>query len=243
LANANLYTEGLSRIVAGNSQNQVVACVAPNDSCWERFLSVEVDVLLVHEAAVQSPTSAFLRRFREARPHVRIIVFGQDMDKERRYHMVRSGAHGYICTEMTAADVLQALHEVMGGRLWVERDILEEFVYQTTALEERLEDVVGERIAELGNMLTRREKDVLPFALQGMATKEIAEALGLSEQSVKLHLGHIFRKFDVASRSQLLFALFQRVCPVSNMIKLFRMTLDRERIKRGKHPIIPDPLD
>jgi len=36
---------------------------------------------------------------------------------------------------------------------------------------------------------------------------------------------------------------FQRVCPVNNMIQLFRRTLDRRRIELGQPPLIPDPLD
>ena len=75
-----------------------------------------------------------------------------------------------------------------------------------------------------------------------MATKEIADEMRLSQQSIKLYFGRIFRKFDVTNRSQLILLAFEKVCPVSNMIKLFRITLDKSRLSHGGLPIITDPL-
>jgi hypothetical protein len=64
----------------------------------------------------------------------------------------------------------------------------------------------------------------------------------MSEPTVKQHLTRLFKKFDVSNRSQLILSAFERVCPVTNMIKLFRRTLDRRRSENGAMPLISDPL-
>ena len=75
-------------------------------------------------------------------------------------------------------------------------------------------------------MLTRRESEVLQRVLEGMSTRDIANDLNLSEQSIKLYLGRLFRKFGVTNRSQLILMTFQRVSPGGDIIRLFRKTLD-----------------
>jgi len=78
--------------------------------------------------------------------------------------------------------------------------------------------------------------------IDGMATKNIAHELCISEQSVKLYLGRMFKKFEVTNRSQLILMAFQRVCPANNMIQLFRRSLDKKRISIGEAPLIDDPI-
>ncbi len=83
---------------------------------------------------------------------------------------------------------------------------------------------------------------MLKYVLEGLSTRQIANELCLSEQSIKLHLGRLFKKFEVSNRSQLILMAFQRVCPASNLIQLFRKSLDKHRIARGRTPLIQDPL-
>jgi DNA-binding NarL/FixJ family response regulator len=68
---------------------------------------------------------------------------------------------------------------------------------------------------------------VLRCVLDGMAAKNIAYELYISEQSVKLYLSRMFRKFEVSNHSQLILMAFQRICPANNMIQLFRWSLDK----------------
>lgn len=110
-------------------------------------------------------------------------------------------------------------------------------------MERTLENSILDRINELYKFLTKRETAVFKLVLDGMATKEIAEKMHLSEQSIKLHLGRIFKKFQVPNRSQLILSTFSRICPVSNVYRLIRMTVDKRRIEKGQPPLIKDPLE
>jgi len=76
----------------------------------------------------------------------------------------------------------------------------------------------------------------------GWIWKQIAAQIHMSEPTVKQHLTRLFKKYDVSNRSQLILSALERVCPVTNMINLFRRTLDRRRTENGVLPLITDPL-
>lgn len=243
LAERDHYVEGLSHIIAADAANVVSACVKPGDGCWDRFLEIAPDVLLVHHRAVMQPIPGFIARFKQAVPDVRILVFGQGMEKTFLHRIIRAGADGYINERMSGEQVRQALCSVHAGEIWAERAILSEFARNAVELEDMIEAIIQNKIESLGSVLSRREIDVFQLVLKGLSTKEIADELALSQQSVKLYLGRVFKKFDVTNRAQLILMAFEQVCPVSNMIRLFRMTLDKRRLRQGKTPCIPDPLE
>jgi DNA-binding NarL/FixJ family response regulator len=243
LAETDFYLEGMIHVIGRDPWNRIAACVKPGDNCWNHFIGTPTDVLMVHRSVVTAPMGAFFARFKSAAPQVRILVFGQGMDDDYLYRLIRSGADGYVRENLSGDQLLTSLRVVRSGQIWAERHILARFVRGVVELEDVIESIIQGKIESLGQSLTRRESQVFQLVLKGLSTKEISDELFLSQQSVKLYLGKIFQKFDVTNRSQLILMAFERVCPVSNMIRLFRMTLDKNRIKNGKSPVIPDPLD
>lgn len=243
LAAQDHYVEGLSHLLSSEPGNVISACVKPGDGCWEKFLVCLPDVLLVHHRAVAQPMAGFFARFKQVAPAVRILVFGQEMERAFLHRIVRAGADGYLNENMSGEQVRRALRSVRAGEIWAERAVLSEFARSAVELEEMIEAIIQRKIETLGSTLSRREVDVFQLVLKGLSTKEIADELCLSQQSVKLYLGRVFKKFDVTNRAQLILMAFEQVCPVSNMIRLFRMTLDKRLLRQGLAPCIPDPLD
>lgn len=243
LAEVDHYVEGLSHIISADASNLVIACVRPGDNCWNRFLEARPDILLIHRRAVAQAAAPFFARFKQAVPGVRILVFGHELERVFLNRIIRTGADGYINENMSGEQVRRALHSVRAGEIWAERAVLSEFARSAVELEEMIESIILRKVEKLGETLSRREIDVFQLVLKGLSTKEIADELALSQQSVKLYLGRVFKKFDVSNRAQLILMAFEQVCPVSNMIRLFRMTLDKRRLHQGKAPYIPDPLE
>lgn len=241
-AKPDFSVEGLVRMLSDSMENQVVACVEPSEACWEKLRATQPDVLLLHHLSVDQPISEFFTSINQAAPCVKIIVFGQQMDDAFLFKIVRAGASGYINENMSGAHLLHALREVQAGGLWVERRILEATAQAAIDVERTLEKSIIDNIDAVHKLLTKRETTVFRLVLEGLATKEIAETLHLSEQSVKLHLGRIFKKFQVMNRPQLILQAFSKICPVSNVYRLIRMTLDKRRIEKGETPLIKDIL-
>ncbi len=160
------------------------------------------------------------------------------MSDEFLLKIVRSGVAGYINEKMNADHLRKAIRVVLDGELWVERRILQRLILRVVELEE----IINQAIESIRSVLTRRESEIYRYVLDGLSTKEIAREMNLSEQSVKLHLSNIFRKFDVSNKQQLILLTFQRVCPVANVLRLFRIVMDRKQLAQGKPPLITDPL-
>jgi len=228
-AKSDFSVEGLIRILADNNENKIVACVEPSEACWEKLRNTRPEILLLHHQAMMSPKSEFFARIKDTVPGIHVIVFGQQMDDLFLIEILRAGAAGYINESMNGRNLLQAIREVKEGRLWVERRILETLAHTAIDMERALENTIIERIDAVRKVLTKQETTVFKLVLEGLATKEIADRMHLSEQSVKLHLGRIFKKFQVSNRSQLILFTFARICPVSNVYRLIRMTLDKRR--------------
>jgi len=201
-----------------------------------------VDIVMLHYPLIENKMSDCIESLRQASKATKILIFGSNVEDNVLHKMLRCGVNGYVDEAVKRDDLIKAVEQIMLGRLWVERHILEEFAYRSFELESIIESIIKSKVKQLGDALTPRETQVLQLVLNGLATREIADTLHLSEQSVKLHLGRMFKKFEVTNRSQLILLAFERVCPISNMIRLFRTGIDKKRVAQGKKTLITDPL-
>lgn len=242
VAKSDFVVDGLLQIMEGDDRISLVTCVEPGDDCWCRFRNDKPDVLLLHSDVFKGPANELTARIREASPETRILVFGWNMSDPFLTGLLTAGVRGYINENMSGSHLVNAIETVSEGRMWVERSILEEMATEALQMHELMEQSILERIDVMRATLTPRETTVLRHVLEGMCTKEIARAMNVSEQSVKMHLTNMFAKFEVTNRSQLILRAYAKICPVTNMIRLFRKGLDQRRIRAGRPPLIPDPL-
>ena len=247
IAHQDIYVDGLIRVISDHPQHRIVACSSPDGDCLEKFRHTPAEILLIDQKVIEerlqdTPIEELFNSFLGAFPKLRIIVFGHEISDNYVRRMLRAGVHGFIDSNTTQSLLAAAIQEVHDGGHWVGRKVLNQLIHSSVEMAQIIEAGIRERIEMIQDTLTKRETDVLQQVLDGRSTKEIASDLYLSEQSVKLHLGRLFKKFEVTNRNQLILMAFQRVCPANNMIQLFRKTLDKRRIAAGKHPIIRDPL-
>jgi len=246
IANQDIYVDGLIRLILDDPSHEIVDCVKPDYQCYDRFRNNPADILMIEKTVidgllVNTPKGQLFDSYRRDYPDLRIVIFGHEIPDAFVRRMIRAGVHGFIDSETTRDMLTMAIREIHTGGYWVGRKALEQLIYSAVEMERVLEQGVQERIGSIQHSLTRRESDVLQCVLEGMSTREIATDLNLSEQSIKLHLGRLFKKFEVTNRSQLILMAIQRVCPVTNLIQLFRNSVDERRITSKYTPIIKSP--
>jgi len=247
IANQAIYVDGLIRVISDHKNHKVIACVQPSDSCADRFAKNPADILLVEQSVIEKQLEHYqaeelFSNFLDKFPDLKIIIFGHDMPEPFVRTLVGAGARGFIDTSSTHDVLNVAIDEVYNGGYWIGRKALDQLIQNAVEMENIVEQGIRNKIESVQDTLTKRESDVLRCVLDGMATKNIAYELCISEQSVKLYLSRMFKKFEVSNRSQLILMAFQRVCPANNMIQLFRRSLDKHRIRKGDKPLIDDPL-
>ena len=246
ISSPEIYTDGLIRLLSDNENHKVQTCLKPDQDYVKKFSNFEPDLLLIQQSVIeechfQSSEPRF-DKFKRINPDVRIVVFGNNLSDALTRSMIRDGAHGFIDGAMTVESLNQAIEEVYRGGYWINRNILGELIHDALEVQEIMEHQVKDNIENLQYKLTKREADVFGLVMEGMTTKDIADKMCLSEQGVKVHLGRLFKKFEVKNRAQLIVQAFLKVCPVNNVILLLRRAADKRRMARGGRAAIRDPL-
>jgi DNA-binding NarL/FixJ family response regulator len=135
-----------------------------------------------------------LRTLRSKFPDVPVVVVSVHEDVDHVIRSVEQGVIGYIPKSAAGPEIQRALERVLAGEVSFPRRIIE----RSSAPAERPKEVSGER--DLG-ALTERERDVLALLGSGSSIKTIAEELGLSSQTVRIHLGNAMKKLNLRDRT------------------------------------------
>jgi NarL family two-component system response regulator LiaR len=146
-----------------------------------------------------------MRELRLRAPDSRVIVLTSFLEDDRLLPAIRAGAAGYLLKNVEPTELARAIRAAHAGQ--------EAIIDPTVAarLVHAIADEASPRVQE-PERLTRRERDVLGLIARGRSNKRIALELGISEKTVKTHVGHLLAKLGVSDRTQAaLLAVQQRL--------------------------------
>lgn len=194
-----LVREGLRAILEANDEYTVVGEAVDGHECVEVVERLQPDILLLD---VSMPGRSGLDALRDlaARPHgAKILLVTASIDREDIAAALQLGARGIVLKEAASEALLSAIRTVVAGGLWLGDAAVSELMSPDRP---RARQAAGR--STFG--LTPREREILDSITAGLSNREIAEALSLSEQTVKHHLSSVFDKTGTSSRLEL--ALF-----------------------------------
>ncbi len=147
------------------------------------------DVLLLDLSMPDVDGIEVTKRLHDVSPETKVVVFTSFSDRERIVHALDAGAVGYLLKDAEPEELHAAVQAASRG----------EAPITPRAAAALLADR-RERPAEVG--LTAREREVLALVVEGLANKQIARRMGISEKTVKGHLTNLFQRIGVADRTQ-----------------------------------------
>ena len=180
-----LLRTGVANIINQEADLRVVAEAANGREAVDAFERYRPDVTLLDLRMPEMEGVEVVRQIRLRDPHARVIVlttYDTDDDIQRA---LKAGAKAYILKDISADALVACIHDVLAGK-----------TYLAPAAAAKL----AEGVARV--QLTPRELTTLRLMADGQANKEIANTLGISERTVKTHLGHLFEKLGVTSRTE-----------------------------------------
>ncbi len=130
------------------------------------------------------------------------IVLSDRPTDEEALAAFSAGARGYCNTHAAAQLLVQIASVVLQGGLWIGEPLMQRLIGATSRIQTTSGASGGEPGAWSKN-LTEREKEVASTLARGSSNKEIAKALGITERTVKAHVGAILDKLQVRDRLQL----------------------------------------
>ena len=131
-----------------------------------------------------------MRALRDRVPEARVIVLTSFADDDKLLPALRAGAAGYLLKNAQPQELARAVRAAHAGEALLDPLVAARLV----------EALAGD--PEPLDRLTPREREVLGLIGRGFSNKLIARELGLSEKTVKTHVGHVLAKLGVTDRTQ-----------------------------------------
>jgi DNA-binding NarL/FixJ family response regulator len=209
-----LFRTGIRKMLEGEADMRVVGEAATGREALEQARRLVPDVILM-DIKMPDPSGSgqaldgieATRILHREMPHLGIIFCTVFEDDEFVFAGLQAGGRGYILKDDDPDTMLRAIRAVAHGESLLGPTIAQKVLRQFSALPAKQ--------APLADDLTPREVEVLKLIAAGLSNKEIAEALVLSEKTVKNHINNIFSKLHVYDRSQaMLYAIRQGLVKV-----------------------------
>jgi NarL family two-component system response regulator LiaR len=136
------------------------------------------------------------KQIKKTQPGTAVLALSAYDDDEYIYALLEAGADGYLLKNVRGQQLVDAIRDVCAGEMVLDPRVARKVVQWFSSLSR------GHRNENGGHYLSERELEVLRLAAKGMGNKEIAAELSLSVRTVQSHLGHIFDKLGVSSRTE-----------------------------------------
>ncbi len=182
---------GLEQLLGTFADVEFVGAGAGGEEAVELCLGTRPDVLLLDLSMPDVDGIEVTRRLRAAAPETRVVVFTSFSDRERIMQALDAGAIGYLLKDAEPEEIHAALRAAARG----------DAPLAPRAAAELLAERQVRAPADAMD-LTAREREVLTLVVEGLANKQIARRLGISEKTVKGHLTNLFQRIGVADRTQ-----------------------------------------
>jgi two-component system NarL family response regulator len=174
---ANIIDQESDLFVVAQAGNGVEAVAA-----FERF---RPDVTLLDLRMPVMEGVETVRQIRARDPQARVIILTTYDTDEEIALALKAGAKAYVLKDIAAAELVGCIRNVLAGRTYLAPSAAAKLAEGVTRVQ-----------------LTPREMATLRLMADGRSNKEIAGELGIAERTVKTHLGHLFEKLGVASRTE-----------------------------------------
>jgi len=180
-----LLRTGVANIINQEADLHVVAEAGNGIEALEAYDKFHPDVTLLDLRMPVMEGVEVVRRLRERDPRARVIVLTTYDTDEEISRALKAGAKAYVLKDISADALVTCIRDVLAGKTYLAPAAAAKLAEEVTRVQ-----------------LTPRELSTLRLMADGKSNKEIANELGISDRTVKTHLGHLFEKLGVTSRTE-----------------------------------------
>lgn len=188
--------EGTRRILEQEEDLEVVGEAGDGEEAVDLVARLKPDVAIIDISMPKMDGIEATRRIKSLYPATIILILTAYDDDQFIFSLLEAGAAGYLLKNIRSRELIDAVRAVHRG---------ESVLYPSIARKvlNRFVPAVGKpKKEEPSEALSERETDILKLAARGLSNKDIADQLHLSIRTVQGHLGHIFNKLQVSSRTE-----------------------------------------
>jgi two-component system response regulator NreC len=192
-----LFREGLKALLSFEPDFEIVGEAEDGlkaIQCVERF---KPDIVLLDLTMPRLNGVEAIREMTKISPKTKVVVLTAHGAQEFVHATLKAGASGYVLKDAEHAELLLAMRSVLKDKRYLSPDV------SGGVIDGYLSGAKGPAPDSLWETLTARERQVLKLIAEGRKSREIADILCISEDTVAKHRAHIMRKLDLHSASAL----------------------------------------
>ncbi|MDJ0864895.1 MAG: response regulator transcription factor [Myxococcota bacterium] len=190
-----MVREGIRRILDAEPDVEVVAEASNGQEAVDRVLELQPDLALIDITMPRLSGIEAIRRIRKAGAPTRCLALSMHETHAYVTQALQAGAAGYVVKSAPVGELLEAVRAARGGKSFLSPSVahlvVEAFATPGSG--------PGSRIS----LLTDREREVLQLVAEGLSSKEIAEALGVSLKTIESHRANLMEKLNIRKTSKL----------------------------------------
>ena len=187
-----IVREGVRAVCEEESGLLVVAEAANGNEALAVLQRLAVDVAILDLRMPGIPTAQLIGQMRAVAPLCNIMIFTGYADDHTLVEVIQAGAIGYLLKDVQRQELLNAIRAVAQGQPWLHH-----------AMHSQVIQLLRRRPSiDHYAVLTLRERSVLRLLGKGLSNRQIAEALALTEGTVKGYVSNLLRKLNLTQRTQ-----------------------------------------
>jgi DNA-binding NarL/FixJ family response regulator len=191
-----MVREGMRRMFERENDIEVVGEAGDGEEAVRLAEECKPDVAIMDISMPKLDGIEATKEIKKRCPWVTVLILSAYDDDQFVFALLEAGAAGYLLKSVRSREVIDAVRAVYSGESVLHPAVAKKVLNRFMTGGGRT------RSAKSGEILSDREKEILKLATRGLSNADIAEDLCLSIRTVQGHLGHIFNKLQVSSRTE-----------------------------------------
>ena len=207
----HMMRAGLRMILGAHPGMSRISELSGNDNTGHAINRENPHVILIDMDVADANILDLIREIKKSAQDCRILLLGGFSDQELMHEALCSGAHGVVLKVQPPAVLFAAIESLCDRSRIVVHHSLQSSSSMPTDKNETLESIrTHQQTNDFVDSLTSREREIIELVSKGLANKNVADRLCISETTVRHHLTSIFGKLQVSNRQQLLIFAHQQ---------------------------------
>jgi DNA-binding NarL/FixJ family response regulator len=200
--------QGLRALLEAQSDFRLIGEAGDGLQTLQLVEHLHPDVLIVDLMMPGLNGLEVTRQVSQRSPGTRVVILSMHSNEAYVLEALRNGAAGYVLKDSSAADLVQAVREVVTGRRYLSSPLSER------AIEAYLQKATSANM-DAYETLTTREREVLQLAAEGYSNTDIAERLSISPRTAETHRANMMHKLGLRTQTDLIrYALRRGILPM-----------------------------